>query len=68
MTMIGTVILVGIALFILSVAVVLLYMALMIMIMPPRPEPRRKIQRTLYEKDWPRIMEMTKLEKAGRKK
>ena len=66
MTMIGTVILVGIALFILSVAVVLLYMALMIM--PPRPEPRRKIQRTLYEKDWPRIMEMTKLEKAGRKK
>lgn len=72
MTMIGTVILVGIALFILSVAVVLLYMALMalmaLMIMPPRPEPRRKIQRTLYEKDWPRIMEMTKLEKAGRKK
>ena len=66
MTMIGTVILVGIALFILSVAVVLLYMALMIM--PPRPEPRRKIQRTLYEKDWPRILEMTKLEKAGRKK
>ena len=66
MTMIGTVILVGIALFILSVAVVLLYMALMIM--PPRPEPRRKIQRTLYGKDWPRILEMTKLEKAGRKK
>ena len=66
MTMIGTVILVGIALFILSVAVVLLYMALMIM--PPRPEPRRKIQRTVYGKNWPRIMEMTKLEKAGRKK
>ena len=70
MTMIGTVILVGIALFILSVAVVLLYMALMmaLMIMPPRPEPRRKIQRTLYEKDWPRIMQETKIEKAGRKK
>ena len=65
MTMIGTVIL-AVALFMLLVAVALLYMVLMIM--PPRPEPRRKIQRTLYGKDWPRIMEMTKLEKAVRKK
>lgn len=65
MTMIGTVIL-AVALFILLVAVALLYMVLMIL--PPRPEPRRKIQRTLYGRNWPRIMEMTKLEKAGRKK
>jgi hypothetical protein len=30
--------------------------------------PRRKVVRTLYAKDWDRIAEMTKLEKAGRKK
>ena len=65
MTMIGTVIL-AVALFMLLVAVALLYMVLMIL--PPRPAPRRKISRTIYEKDWPRIMEMTKLEKTGRKK
>ena len=65
MTMIGTVIL-AVALFMLLVAVALLYMVLMTL--PPRPAPCRKIQRTLYGKDWPRILEMTKLEKAGRKK
>lgn len=65
MTMIGTVIL-AVALFMLLVAVALLYMVLMTM--PPRPAPRRKIQRTMYEKDWPRIMEMTKLEKGGKRK
>lgn len=65
MTMIGTVIL-AVALFMLLVAVALLYMVLMIL--PVSPEPRRKIQRTVYGKNWPRIMEMTKLEKAGRKK
>lgn len=65
MTMIGIVILAA-ALFILLVAVVLLYMVLMIL--PAKPEPRRQIQRTVYGKNWPRIMEMTKLEKAGRKK
>lgn len=65
MTMIGTVIL-ATALFMLLVAVALLYMVLMIL--PPRPEPRRKIQRTLYGRNWPRILEMTKLEKGGKKR
>lgn len=65
MTMIGTVIL-AVALFILLVAVALLYMVMMTI--PPRPAPHRKVQRTLYGRDWPRILEMTKLEKTGRKK
>lgn len=65
MTMIGIIILAA-ALFILLVAVVLLYMVLMIL--PVSPEPRRKIQRTVYGKNWPRIMEMTKIEKGGKKR
>ena len=65
MTMIGIVILAA-ALFILLVAVALLYMVLTIL--PAKPEPRRQIQRTVYGKDWPRIMEMTKIEKGGKRK
>lgn len=65
MTMIGTVIL-AVSLFILLVAVALLYMVLMTL--PPRPAPCRKIQRTLYGKNWPRIMEMTKIERGGKRK
>ena len=60
-------IILGILLAIVAVAEACMYISLMRM-MQRLPEPRRKIQRTLYEKDWPRIMEMTKLEKAGRKK
>lgn len=60
-------IILGILLFIVAVAEVCMYISL-IAIMRKLPEPRRKIQRTLYGKDWPRILEMTKLEKAGRKK
>lgn len=65
MTMTGTVILAA-ALFMLLVAVALLYIVLMTL--PPRPEPRRQVQRTVYGKDWPRIMEMTKIEKGGKKR
>ena len=57
----------GILLFIVAVAEVCMCISLVRM-MQRLPEPRRKIQRTLYGKDWPRIMEMTKLEKVGRKK
>ena len=60
-------IILGILLFIVAVVEVCMYISLVRM-MQRLPEPRRKIQRTLYGKDWPRIMEMTKLEKAGRKK
>ena len=71
MTMTGTVIL-GIALFISVVDMVLAYI-LLILANPTKRiaseyRPRRKVVRTLYGKDWPRILEMTKLEKAGRKK
>ncbi len=60
-------IILGILLAIVAVAEACMYISLMRM-MQRLPEPRRKIQRTLYGKDWPRILEMTKLEKAGRKK
>ena len=66
MGIVGVIIL-AIALFIGVVAEACMYISL-VRIMQRLPEPRRKIQRTLYGKDWPRILEMTKLEKAGRKK
>ena len=71
MTMIGTVILATV-LFISAVNLVLAYICL-ILASPVQKiaseyRPRRKVVRTLYAKDWDRIAEMTKLEKAGRKK
>lgn len=66
MGIVGVIIL-AIALFIGAVAEACIYISLVRM-MQRLPAPRRKIQRTLYGKDWPRILEMTKLEKAGRKK
>ena len=71
MTMTGIVIL-ATALFISVVDMVLAYI-LLILANPTKRiaseyRPRRKVVRTLYAKDWDRIAEMTKLEKAGRKK
>lgn len=64
--MIGMIISV-IALSIIAAAEVYMYISLTRAIRK-LPAPRRKIQRTLYGRDWPRILEMTKLEKTGRKK
>lgn len=66
MGIVGVIIL-AIALFIGAVAEACMYISLMRM-MQRLPEPRRKIQRTLYGRNWPRILEMTKLEKGGKKK
>lgn len=66
MGIVGVIIL-AIALFIVAVAEACMYISLVRM-MQRLPEPRRKIQRTLYGKDWPRILEMTKLEKGGKQK
>lgn len=68
MTMIGTVIL-AIALFFAAVDAAMLYI-LLVMANPTkqiasRYRPRRKVLRTLYGKDWNRIMEMTKIEERG---
>lgn len=64
--MIGIIISV-IALSIIAAAEVYMYISLTRAIRK-LPEPRRQIQRTLYGRNWPRIMEMTKIEKTGRKK
>lgn len=58
MTMIGTVILVGIALFILLVAVALMYMALISM-RPPKAV--RQVKRKRIPADWNRILSETEL-------
>jgi len=64
--MIGMIISV-IALSIIAAAEVYMYISLTRAIRK-LPEPRRKIQRTLYGRNWPRIMEMTKIEKGGKRK
>lgn len=71
MGIVGTIILATV-LFISAVNLVLAYICL-ILASPVQKiaseyRPRRKVVRTLYAKDWDRIAEMTKLEKAGRKK
>lgn len=64
-SVIGTAILATV-LIILSAGMVILYISLI----PPKPAPRphRKIQRTIYGRDWNRIMEMTKIEKGAKRK
>lgn len=66
MGIVGVIILVT-ALFIVAVAEACMYISLVRM-MQRLPEPRRQIQRTLYGRNWPRILEMTKLEKGGKRK
>lgn len=71
MGIVGVIIL-AIVLFIAAVNLVLAYICL-ILASPVQKiaseyRPRRRVVRTLYAKDWDRITEMTKLEKAGRKK
>ena len=69
--MIGIVIL-ATALFIAAVNLALAYICL-ILASPVQKiaseyRPRRKVVRTLYGRNWPRIMEMTKIEKGGKKR
>ena len=71
MGIVGVIILATV-LFIAAVNLVLAYICL-ILASPVQKiaseyRPRRRVVRTLYGKDWPRILEMTKLEKTGRKK
>ena len=70
MGIVGVIILATV-LFITAVNLVLAYICL-ILASPVQKiaseyRPRRKVVRTLYGRNWPRILEMTKLEKASRK-
>ena len=64
--MIGTVIL-GIALFIAAVNLVLAYICL-ILASPTKRIASRTVPRRKIPADWPRILEMTKIEKGGKRK
>lgn len=66
MTMTGTVIL-GIALFILSVDTVLVY-ACLILANPTKRIASRTVPRVRIPADWDRIMQETTIERKGRKK
>lgn len=66
MGIVGVIIL-AIALFFVAVNIVLLYICLK-MAGPTKLIAARTVPRQKIPADWQRIMEMTKLEKAGRKK
>ena len=64
--MIGTVIL-GIVLFIAAVNLALAYICL-ILASPTKRVASRMVPRRKIPADWPRIMEMTKIERGGKRK
>ena len=66
MGIVGVIIL-GIVLFIAAVNLVLAYICLVIA-SPTKRIAVRTVPRQKIPADWPRILEMTKLEKTGRKK